>query len=639
MVVAHSLFTDKDIALFRRGEHFRLYEKLGSHLITLDEEEGVYFAVWAPHATSVSVVGTFNNWRKQAHPLLQRWDDSGIWEGFVPKLTKGTVYKYAIRTPDGKDIEKGDPYARKWETPPKTASIVWQTAYDWKDKAWLKGRKRFKERAPISVYEVHVGSWRKPDETQKDVFYTYRELAETLVPYVHDMGFTHVELMPVMEHPYYPSWGYQQTGYYAPSSRYGNPEDLMFLVDAFHEVGVGVYLDWVPSHFPHDAHGLFRFDGTHLYEYADPREGYHPDWNSYIFNYSKPEVRSFLVSNALFWLEQFHADGLRVDAVASILFKDYSRKAGEWIPNKYGGRENLEAFSLLQVLNTAVQQAFPDVQMIAEESTTQPLISHPVAKGGLGFDMKWMMGWMNDTLRFFKREALHRRFHHNEITFSLSYAFTEHFMLPLSHDEVVHGKGTLLTRMPGDEWQRFANLRLMYAYMFAHPGTKLLFMGADIGQYDEWNHYKQLSWHLLQYDPHKGIQKLLKQLNHLYTTQSALYHHSFSPAGFEWLSVHDAERSVIAFARKSDTPSETLLIVCNCTPTPHAQYPISALPNTTWVEILNTDSKIYWGSGMTSEKPVTTNADGTLYISLPPLATVYYKQQPKPATPKTKTKK
>ncbi|MEL6140468.1 MAG: 1,4-alpha-glucan branching protein GlgB, partial [Bacteroidota bacterium] len=485
-VKAHSLLTDYDINLFRSGKHFRIYEKLGSRVLEVDGESGVYFAVWAPNAVSVSVIGSFNDWDRSASPLNARWDSSGIWEGFIPGVGNGALYKYAIDARDGRQLEKGDPYARLWETPPKTASLVWDTWYEWSDDSWMEERLAHNSLdGPFSVYEVHLGSWKKKKSGHESL--SYRELATELVDYVREMGFTHVEFLPVMEHPYYPSWGYQITGYFAPSSRYGGPQDFMYLVDALHQAGIGVILDWVPSHFPYDSHGLADFDGTHLYEHADPKKGFHPDWKSAIFNYGRNEVRSFLISNALFWLDRYHIDGLRVDAVASMLYLDYSRKAGEWVPNHFGGNENLEAIDFLREFNTTVYAEYPDTVTIAEESTSWTGVSRPVYAGGLGFGMKWMMGWMHDTLKYFQNDPVHRSYHHGEITFSLIYAFTENFMLPLSHDEVVHGKGPIIDRMPGDEWQRFANMRALYGYMYTHPGAKLLFMGDEFGQTSEWS--------------------------------------------------------------------------------------------------------------------------------------------------------
>ena len=539
-VISFSLFTDFDIDLFKSGKHYRLYEKFGSHIVTVNGTEGTYFAVWAPSAKSVSVIGDFNYWIEGEHQLSVRWDESGIWEGFIPNVGKGSTYKYKIQS-NNNDIktEKADPYARRAEHPPNTASIVWDGKHEWEDAKWLKKRAKHNALdAPYSVYEVHLGSWKKHVEEGR--FLSYIEMAEELVSYVKEMNFTHVELMPVMEFPYDPSWGYQLTGYFAPTSRFGYPEEFKLLVDKFHQNDIGVILDWVPSHFPEDAHGLGFFDGSNLYEHPDKRRGYHQDWKSLIFNYGRNEVKSFLISNAIFWMDQYHIDGLRVDAVASMLFLDYSREDGEWEPNIYGGRENLEAVAFLKEMNEAVYSAFPDVQTIAEESTAFPMVSKPTFIGGLGFGMKWMMGWMHDTLEYFSKEPIYRQHHQNDITFSLAYAFTENFMLPLSHDEVVYGKKSILGRMPGDEWQRFANLRLLYSYMFTHPGTKLLFQGAEFGQSGEWDFETSLDWHLTQYTPHKGVQETIKALNNLYIKEPAMHQKQFSAEGFEWIDYGDA---------------------------------------------------------------------------------------------------
>jgi 1,4-alpha-glucan branching enzyme len=497
----YTLLSDHDLYLFNEGSHLRLYDHLGAHPTTVDGIEGTYFAVWAPDAERVTLMGDFNGWDKDGPALTPR-ATSGIWEGFVPGITRGALYKYHIRSRhQGYRAEKADPFALATEIPPRTGSIVWGLEYDWADGAWMEERrKRNSLDAPMSIYEVHLGSWRRVAEDDNRSL-SYRELAEQLVDYVRDMGFTHVELMPIMEHPFFGSWGYQITGYFAPSSRFGTPQDLMYLIDRLHQNGIGVILDWVPSHFPTDEHGLGFFDGTHLYEHADPRQGFHPDWNSFIFNYGRAEVRSFLLSNALFWLEKYHVDGLRVDAVASMLYLDYSRKEGEWIPNKYGGRENLEAIDFLRRFNSEVYQAHQDVQTVAEESTAWPMVSRPTYVGGLGFGAKWDMGWMHDTLQYISRDPIHRRYHHNELTFRMIYAFNENFVMPLSHDEVVHGKGSLIGKMPGDDWQKFANLRLLYTYLYAQPGKKLLFMGGELGQWSEWQHDASLEWHLLEFEP------------------------------------------------------------------------------------------------------------------------------------------
>ncbi|MGB5926805.1 MAG: 1,4-alpha-glucan branching protein GlgB, partial [Cyclobacteriaceae bacterium] len=516
-------------------------------------QKGVYFAVWAPNAEQVWVTGNFNHWDRHNHQLYARWDGSGIWEGFIPGLGRGDVYKYVIRSRfNDYVVEKGDPFALHWENPPHTASIVWDLDYKWKDKTWMNKRmKEHGQQNPVSVYEVHLASWRrKPEEDNRSL--SYVELAKELPAYMKEMGFTHVEFLPVMEHPFGGSWGYQITGYFAPSSRFGTPQEFMQLIDALHKEGIGIILDWVPSHFPGDEHGLAYFDGTHLFEHSDPRKGYHPDWKSYIFNYGRNEVRSFLISNALYWLDKFHIDGLRVDAVASMLYLDYSRKDGEWIPNEHGGRENLEAIQFLQEFNTATYGRFPDTFTVAEESTAWPNVSRPVDMGGLGFGQKWMMGWMHDTLDYFSKDPVYRKFHQGEITFSLVYAFTENFMLPLSHDEVVHGKGPLFDKMPGDDWQKFANLRALYSLMYAHPGTKLLFMGSEIAQRKEWNHDSSLDWHLTDYDPHRGVQSTLKRLNELYKTEPALSQKQFSQEGFRWIDIGDNENSVISFKRSGN---------------------------------------------------------------------------------------
>ena len=557
----HSLFTEFDIHLFQAGKHYRLYEKFGSHITTVDGIKGTYFAVWAPSAKSVAVIGDFNFWLEGEHHLNVRWDGSGIWEGFIPEVSKGSIYKYKIRSSNN-DIttEKADPFARRCEHPPKTASVVWEDEYAWKDKKWMKNRKKNNALdAPFSVYEVHLGSWKKQIEENR--FLSYRELAEELVDYVEEMNFTHVEFMPIMEYPYDPSWGYQLTGYFAPTSRFGYPDEFKYLVDKFHEKGIGVLLDWVPSHFPSDDHGLGFFDGSHLYEHPDRRKGYHQDWKSLIFNYGRNEIKAFLISNAIFWLDQYHADGLRVDAVASMLFLDYSREEGQWEPNEFGGRENLDAIDFIKEMNAAVYEAFPDVQTIAEESTSFPQVSRPIYDGGLGFGMKWMMGWMHDTLDYFAKEPVYRKHHQNDLTFSLNYAFTENFMLPLSHDEVVYGKKSIVDKMPGDEWQKFGNLRLLYGFMYTHPGAKLLFQGGEFGQTSEWNFNGSLDWHLLNFDVHKGAQNLVKDLNKLYKKEPALHQKQFSPEGFEWIDHGDHENSVMSYLRKGINEKDNIIVV------------------------------------------------------------------------------
>lgn len=620
-----TLLTDFDVHLFRTGKHFKLYDKLGAHEAEFKGEKGTFFAVWAPNATAVSVIGNFNYWQSGQHNLNPRWDESGIWEGFFPGVQKGEVYKYAIQSNTGEYLEKADPFAFYAEIPPRTASVVWDHHYQWKDQSWLKKRKDSEGKPkPYSVYEVHFGSWRrKPEDGNRSL--TYAEMTKELVDYVKDTGFTHVEFLPMMEHPFFGSWGYQLTGYFAPTSRFGTPQEFMQLIDAFHQTGIGVILDWVPSHFPGDAHGLYRFDGTNLYEHADPRKGFHPDWSSYIYNYGRNEVRSFLISNAMFWLDRFHVDGLRVDAVASMLYLDYSRKAGEWIPNEHGGNENLEAISFLKEFNEVVYGTYPDVVTIAEESTAWPGVSRPTYLGGLGFGQKWMMGWMHDTLRYFKDDPIYRKYHQNEITFSIMYAFTENFMLPLSHDEVVHGKGSLMGRMPGDEWKRFANLRLMYTYMFTHPGTKLLFMGGEFGQTSEWNHDSSLDWHLLNYDLHKGVLNLMRDLNAFYKAQPALYQFSFTERGFEWVDYSDSENSVMIFLRKGEMKEDTLIMVCNFTPEVRHQYRIGVPFRGTWKEVFNSDDLRYSGSGVLNvglqyTAPVKYHGkDYSVALQLPPL--------------------
>ena len=630
-VTTHSLFTDFDIDLFKSGKHYRLYEKFGSHMMTLDGVVGTYFAVWAPSAKSVSVIGDFNYWIEGEHHLNVRWDESGIWEGFIPNVGKGSVYKYKIQSHHN-DIktEKADPYGRRSEHPPKTASIVWDEPYKWKDDKWMKKRKKNNALdSPYSVYEVHLGSWKKHVEEGR--FLSYVELADELVNYVKEMNFTHVELMPIMEFPYDPSWGYQLTGYFAPTSRFGYPEEFKLLVDKLHQNDIGIILDWVPSHFPEDAHGLGFFDGTCLYEHPDKKKGFHPDWKSLIFNYGRNEVKSFLISNAIFWLDQYHADGLRVDAVASMLFLDYSRDEGEWEPNQFGGRENLDAIAFIKEMNEAVYSAFPDVQTIAEESTSFPMVSKPTFLGGLGFGMKWMMGWMHDTLQYFAKEPIYRKHHQNDLTFSMTYAFTENFMLPLSHDEIVYGKKSMLRKMPGDEWQQFANLRLLYSYMFTHPGTKLLFQGAEFGQSEEWNFEKSLDWHLLQYNVHKGLQNFVKDLNALYKKQPALYQKQFSNEGFEWIDYNDAENSVLVYIRKGNKATDDIIIACNMTPIPRENYRIG-LPKTGKLkEIFNSDLKKYNGTGTFKNKAFDTEKlewqfrKQSAEIKVPPLGMVVFK--------------
>jgi 1,4-alpha-glucan branching enzyme len=600
-VIPHSLFSEADVAAFRNGDHIALYKLFGAHAIKHKGVEGIYFAVWAPNARSVAVIGNFNHWSHSEHELFVRWDSSGIWEGFIPNMGSGEAYKFAIHTESGEVLEKADPFAFFAELRPQTASITWAWKYKWKDAKWLKKRASSDLlQSPCSVYEVHLASWQR-DPAQPDRFLSYNELADRLIPYVVEMGFTHIEFLPVMEHPFDGSWGYQVTGYFAPSSRFGSAQDFAALVDRFHQAGIGVILDWVPAHFPGDAHGLYRFDGTHLYEHADPRKGYHPDWKTYIFNLGRGEVRSFLKSSAAFWLDVFHVDALRVDAVASMLYLDYSRNAGEWVPNHLGGRENLDSVSFFKELNEALYSHFPGIHTIAEESTSWPGVSHPTYAGGLGFGMKWMMGWMNDALRYFERDPYYRKFHQNEITFSLVYAFTENFMLPLSHDEVVHGKHALIYKMPGDDWQRMANLRLLYSWMYTHPGAKLLFMGCEFAQTAEWNHQQSLDWHLLEYAPHAGIQNFVKDLNRLYTSSPGLYERGMQASGFEWIDNSDHEQCILVFLRRGHRTADDLVVILNLTPVPRPHYRIGLPGAGNWQETLNSDAQRYGGSGVVNE--------------------------------------
>lgn len=626
-----SLLSDLDIHLFKEGSHYELYDKLGSHFMEIKEGiQGTYFALWAPNAEYVSVIGDFNGWSKEDHGLSVRSDYSGIWEGFIPGIFPGDLYKFHVRSRyHYYQVEKGDPFSFFWEVAPKTASIVWEMDYQWNDSEWMETRKKRNSlTAPYSIYEFHPGSWRRDPENGD--FLNYRELAHQLASYLKEMGFTHVELMPVMEHPFYGSWGYQTLGYFAPTSRYGNPQDFMYFVDHLHQNGIGVILDWVPSHFPSDEYGLSYFDGTHLFEHSDPRKGFHPDWKSSIFNYGRREVLNFLISSALFWLDRYHADGLRIDAVASMLYLDYSRKDGEWIPNEYGGRENLDALHFLRRLNEAVYRKFPDVQTIAEESTAWPMVTRPVSVGGLGFGMKWNMGWMNDTLKYFSMDPIHRKYHHNQLTFSIWYAFSENFMLSLSHDEVVYGKGSLLDKMPGDRWQKFANMRLMLGYMYTHPGKKLLFMGAELGQWREWDHERALDWHLLENEDNQGLQKWLKDLNSLYRSLPALSQEDFESSGFRWVDCGDSEQSVISFLRQGSDKKSFLLAVCNFTPVSRHKYMIGVPEGGFWKEVLNSDSENYGGSGQgnlggleAAENPCHGMAY-SLEMTIPPLGIVVF---------------
>ena len=626
-----TLLSEEDLYLFNEGTHHRLHEKLGAHPLTVDEAPGVQFAVWAPDAEAVSVVGDFNGWVAGPHQLYPR-GTSGVWEGFVPGVGKGTLYKFHVASRNrGYRAEKADPFALYSEVPPRTASIVWDLFYDWGDDEWMRDRAgRNALTAPASIYEVHLGSWMRSEDGG---FLSYRDLATRLTDYVTRMGFTHVEFLPVMEHPFYGSWGYQTTGYFAPTSRFGAPQDFMYLVDVLHQHGIGVVLDWVPSHFPTDEHGPGFFDGTHLFEHADPRKGIHPDWNSYIFNYGRNEVRSFLLSSALHWLSTYHADGLRVDAVASMLYLDYSREAGEWIPNEFGGRENLEAISFLRRFNEDVYRAHPDVHTIAEESTAWPSVSRPTYVGGLGFGMKWDMGWMHDTLEYMSRDPVFRRYHHNNLTFRLLYAFSENFVLPLSHDEVVHGKGSLIGKMPGDDWQKFANLRLLLGAMYAQAGKKLLFMGGEIGQWREWDHESSIDWHLLEHDRHAGVQRLVQDLNRLYRSEPALHEQDTDAAGFEWVDANDSEGSVISFIRKGRASQDVVLFVANFTPVPRESYLVGVPRAGFWREVLNTDAAGYAGSGMGNLGGVETlpmsvhGRPRTLSLTLPPLACLFLKSE------------
>ncbi len=633
LVEPFSLFSTYDIELFQSGKHFRLYEKMGAHKLNYNGLSGIYFAVWAPHANALSVIGDFNKWNHGQHSLFPRWDHSGIWEGFIPHLANHNLYKYAIETKSGERIEKADPFANYCELKPKTASITYDLKYKWTDGNWMRWRKNKNAlNAPFSVYELHLGSWKRPDPNNEDSYYTYEEIGKQLIPYVQELGFTHIELMPVMEHPFDGSWGYQQTGYFAATSRYGSPQELMKMVQDFHKAGIGVILDWVPSHFPGDAHGLHKFDGSYVYESEDPRRGFQPDWKSYVFNYERGEVRSFLNSSAFFWLDKFHVDGLRVDGITSFLYRNFSREDGEWEPNKHGGNENLEAIDFLQEFNKMIYREYPDVQTIAEESTDFKGVSRPVYTGGLGFGMKWMMGWMHDTLKYFHKDAYFRQWHQDQITFSLVYAFNENFMLPLSHDEVVHGKSPLIYKMSGDEWQKFANLRTLYTYMFTHPGSKLLFMGGEFAQTSEWNYQTQLDWHLLQYPPHQGIKKLVQDLNKLYRTCPALYEKQFDPEGFEWIDTSDYQRSILVYKRMGKRKRDDLLIILNMTTEPRKDYFIGLSEKANWKEIFNSDAHKYGGSNIINDKRLRssqTTHNGKPYsikAFLPPLGAIVLKR-------------
>lgn len=625
-----SLLTNDDLHLFNEGNHFRLYEKMGAHRVVVNGVSGTYFAVWAPNAEQVHIVGDFNGWRKGQHPLRPK-QESGIWEGFFPGVGKGTIYKYFIQSRHyGYQVEKADPFAKYCEIPHRTGSIVWDLDYSWQDQDWMEqGRKRHDfHNSPVSIYEVHIGSWRRKLDNSS---LTYRELAPLLAEYLREMEFTHVEFLPVMEHPFYGSWGYQCTGYFAPTSRYGTPQDFMYLVDYLHQSNIGVILDWVPSHFATDEFALGWFDGTHIYEHADQRQGFHPDWGSHIFNYGRNEVSSFLISNALYWLDVFHIDGLRVDAVASMLYLDYSREDGEWIPNAYGGRENLEAIGFLRKFNEVVYEKYPHAQTMAEESTDWPMVSKPTYVGGLGFGMKWDMGWMHDTLEYMKNDPVYRKFHQDQLTFRMLYAYHENFILPLSHDEVVHGKGSLIARMPGDDWQKFANLRLLFGHMFAQPGKKLLFMGGEFAQWAEWHHEKSLDWHLLEYLPHREVQFWLKNLNHLYVNEPALYLNEFSHDGFEWIDCCDSEHSIFTLIRKGNGPDDKIIAALNFTPVPRYDYRIGVPYEGEWTEILNSDSHEFGGGGIGNPQPVHSDSLSwhgkpfSINLVLPPLAIIFLK--------------
>lgn len=626
----NTLLGDDDLHYFNEGTHARLYEKLGAHPLLVGETRGTYFAVWAPNAERVSVIGDFNGWDKASHALQPR-GQSGVWEGFLHGVASGSAYKYHIVSRHGGyHVDKADPYGFCHETPPKTASVVWELWYDWGDQAWMAERaSRHALTAPMAIYEMHLGSWRRvPEEGNRPL--SYRELAPRLAEYVQRLGFTHVEFLPVMEHPFYGSWGYQVTGFFAPSSRYGTPQDFMYLVDTLHQHGIGVILDWVPSHFPTDEHGLSFFDGTHLYEHEDPRQGFQPDWNTLVFNYGRHEVQSFLLSSGLFWFDVYHIDGLRVDAVASMLYLDYSRQQGEWIPNAYGGRENLDAITFLRHFNAEVFARHPDVQTIAEESTAWPMVSRPTYVGGLGFGLKWDMGWMHDTLDYMARDSIYRKFHHNTLTFRLLYAFSENFVLPLSHDEVVYGKRALLSKMPGNDAQKFANLKLLLGYMYAQAGKKLLFMGGEFGQWQEWNHDTSLDWHLLDQAPHAGLQRWVTDLNRCYRHVPALHEGDCDGRGFAWVDCNDAEGSVVSFLRQGKSASDIVLVVCNFTPVSRLNYRVGAPRGGMWHEMLNSDARDYEGGGYgnlggVEAAPMPCHGRPySLMLTLPPLAIVFF---------------
>jgi len=627
------VLSDYDLWLFSEGNHHTIYEKMGAHAKTVLGVDGFLFAVWAPNAVRVSVVGTFNGWDGRVHPMRSR-GASGVWELFVPGIDSGELYKYEIRSADGSLHAKADPYAQRSEVRPKTASITYAPVqYAWDDAEWLAARSESNQlEQPLSIYEVHLGSWKQTLE-ESSRKYGYRELADELVTYVKNMGYTHVEFMPLATHPYDPSWGYQVTGYYSPAARYGSPEDLKFLIDLCHRSGIGVILDWVPAHFPTDAHGLAQFDGSCLYEHADPRQSLHPDWGTLVFNYGRNEVRNFLTANALYWFEKYHVDGLRVDAVASMLYLDYSREGGDWIPNQHGGRENLEAINFIQRLNEIVYSSYPGVLMIAEESTAWPAVSRPTDMGGLGFSLKWNMGWMNDILSYMAKDPVHRKYHHSMLTFALMYSFHENFVLPFSHDEVVHAKGSLLGRMPGDDWQKFANVRALLGYMFAHPGKKLLFMGIDIGQWNEWDYSSGLAWDLLTYEPHRSLNDFVRALNCLYTSEPSLYELDFEHAGFEWIDFSDADTSIVSFIRRAREPDDFLVVVCNFTPVPRQQYCVGVPRAALYREVVNSDSELYGGSnmgnlkGVHSEQTPWHGREHSISVTVPPLSCLIFKPE------------
>jgi 1,4-alpha-glucan branching enzyme len=625
------VLTDQDIYFFREGTNGRLYQSLGCHMAA--DGNAAHFAVWAPNAARVAVIGDWNGWNAEANVLTVRGDHSGIWEGWVPGVQRGQGYKYRITSNvGGYTVDKADPFGTLCELPPATASRVWSLDYQWHDGAWMGSRaSKNGLSSPMSIYELHAGSWRRANGE----FLNYRDLANALADYINELGFTHVELMPITEHPFYGSWGYQTTGYFAPTARYGTPQDLMYFVDHLHSRGIGVILDWVPSHFPSDAHGLSYFDGTHLFEHADPRQGFHPEWNSAIFNFGRNEVRSFLLSSALFWFDKYHIDAIRVDAVASMLYLDYARKDGEWIPNRYGGRENLEAIDFLRLLNQSVYRDFPDCATVAEESTAWPMVSRPTDMGGLGFGLKWNMGWMHDTLEYMKQDPIHRRYHHGQLTFSMIYAFNENFVLPLSHDEVVYGKGSLIGKMPGDDWRMFANLRTLFGYMWAHPGKKLLFMGGEFGQRREWTHEGELEWWVADLPEHAGVKRLMSDLNRVYVREPALHELDFTPDGFEWVDANNGEQSVLAFLRKSAGSGPPILVVTNFTPVPRSNYSVGVPARGIWREILNTDASIYGGAGwgnLGGVESVPIGAHGrveSVNLSVPPLSTIMLRWEPR----------